>query len=126
MQHGLQVRETDVLIDDQSFDLVKHRRVGHVGIAAIDTSRRDHPQRRHRIAHRADLNRRRMRAQELAVRKEERVVHRARRMIQRNVERVEVVEIVFDFRPFATRKPAARKSASARERARHRMQAAER
>src|SRR4029450_8963422 len=46
VQRGFEIREAYVLIDHEPLDLVKHRRVGYVRVAAIDTSRRDHTQRR--------------------------------------------------------------------------------
>ena len=46
VQHRLQIREAHALVDDQPFDLVEHRRVGHVRVAAIDAARHDHAQRR--------------------------------------------------------------------------------
>ena len=52
-----------------------------------------------RATHRADLHRRGVRAQQPPVREIERVVHRARGMIRRDVERFEVVEVVFDLGP---------------------------
>ena len=96
MQHGLHVREGDALVDHEAFDLVKHRRVRDVVIVAIHAPRRDHRERRLAREHRADLHRRGVRAQQLAVGKIERVVHRPRRMIGGDVERFEVVEVVFD------------------------------
>ncbi len=35
-QDALEVREVDVLVEHEALDLVEHRRVRHVGIAAID------------------------------------------------------------------------------------------
>jgi hypothetical protein len=49
-----------------------------------------------RRAHRADLHRRGVRAQQAAVTEIERVVHRAGRMVRGDVQRREVVEVVFD------------------------------
>ena len=96
MQHRLHVGERDALGDHQAFDLVEHRRVRDVVIVAIHAARRDHRERRLAREHRADLHRRGVRAQQLAVREIEGVVHRARRMIVGDVERFEVVEVVFD------------------------------
>ena len=89
----------DALAHHQAFDLVKHRRVRDVVIVAIHAARRDQRERRLAGEHRADLHRRGMRAQQPAVGKIERVVHRARRMIGGDVERFEVVEVVFDLGP---------------------------
>ena len=63
-KNALQVGETDVLVDHQPFDLMEHRRVGHVGIAAIDPARGDQAQRRRLRPHRPDLHRRGVGAQQ--------------------------------------------------------------
>ncbi len=76
--------------------------------------------------HRADLHRRRVRAQQPPVAEIEGVVHRARRMVGGNVERLEVVEVVLDFRPFRELNPALPEDRlDAQARARHGMQAAD-
>ena len=99
VQHGLQVREADVLAHHHAFDLMEHGRVRHIRIDAIDAARRDHRQRRLLRAHAANLHGRGMRAQQPPVRKIKRVVHGARRMILRNVQRFEIMEVILDFRP---------------------------
>ena len=97
MQHRLHVGEADALVDHQALDLVKHRRVRHVMIAAIHASRRDHaPMAACAFSMRADLHRRGVRAQQPPVGEIEGVVHRARRVIGGDVERLEIVEVVFD------------------------------
>ena len=96
VQHRLHVGEAHALVDDQPLELVEHRRVRHVGVAAIDAARRNHAQRRLVAHHGADLHGRRVRAQQPPVREVERVVHRARRMIRRDIERLEVVPVVLD------------------------------
>src|SRR5690242_13838123 len=45
-QRALQVREAGGLVDQQALDLVEHRRVGLVRIAAVDLARGDDPDRR--------------------------------------------------------------------------------
>ncbi len=46
-QRALQIRQRDVLADDEPFDLREHRRVGEVEVvAAIHAPRRDQPHRR--------------------------------------------------------------------------------
>ncbi len=81
-----------------------------------------------RGAQRADLHRRGVRAQQraLAVPGEiERVVHRARRMIGRDVQRVEIVEVVLDLGAvWPLEAGFAEQLLDAQPRARHRMQAA--
>src|SRR3546814_7435356 len=78
----------DAAIDDETFDLVKHRRVRRIAVAAVDAAGRDDPDRRLLAHHRPDLHRRSMRAQQhraafgiVHLRREiESVVHRARGM----------------------------------------------
>src|SRR6266513_1677314 len=76
---------------------MEHRRVGHVRVAPIDAARRDERERRPVLEQRADLHRRGVGTQQPPVWKIEGVVHRPRRMIGRDVERTEVVEVVLDF-----------------------------
>src|SRR5512139_1097616 len=96
-EHALQVGERHRLVDPQAFDLVEHRRVRHVGIAAVHPSRRNDAQRRLVTFHVAHLHRRGVGAQQFAALQIEGVVHRPCRMVFRNVERSEVVEIGLDF-----------------------------
>ena len=77
---------------------MEHRRVGLVAVAAIDLAGGDHPQRRRVFLHVADLHAGRVRAQQATVAEVERVVHGARRMVRREVQRLEVVPVVLDFR----------------------------
>lgn len=92
---------------------MKHRRVGDVGVAAVDSPRAGDPQRRLTGAHGADLNRRRMRPQHQRLaarilpgrREKERVLHLAGRVVGRKVERVEVERRLFDFRPLGDGEP---------------------
>ena len=83
--------------------------MGGIGIHAIDASRRDDADVRHRLQmlvllhmrlHVADLDRRGVRAQHMLLVDVESVVHGTRRMVGRDVQRGEVVEIVFDLRAF--------------------------
>ena len=102
--HALQVGEADVLVDPQAFDLVEHRRMRGVGIDAVGASRRDHLDRRlvhprvahlHRAGVRAQHQRQAVAILQVDV---ERVLHRARRMVLRAVERGEVEPVVLDLR----------------------------
>ena len=111
--------------DHEPFDLVEHRRVRHVGIAPIHAPRRDHRERRAARQQRTDLHRRGVRAQQPAVREIERVVHRPRRMVRRDVERFEVVEVVLDLGPGGhVEARATEQRLDAQPRARHGMQPA--
>ena len=97
----------------------------HVGIAAIDAARHDHAQRRLVAQHRAHLHRRGVRAQQAAVGEVERVVHRPRRMVRGDVERLEVVPVVLDFGTVLDREAGvAEQRLDAPARAGHRVQAA--
>ena len=101
--------EMGLLVDHEPLDLMEHRRVGLVRIAAIDAARRDDAQRRLLREHGADLHRARMGAQHRARavgpgREIERVVVLPRRVLGRNVERGEIVEVGLDVRTFGDRK----------------------
>ncbi len=97
--------EVNALVDHQPLDLVKHRRVRRVAVGTIDAPRRDDPERRAVLNHRANLHRRGVRTQKhpppirILVRKIERVVHRARGMGLGHIERGEIVPVVLDLRP---------------------------
>ena len=70
--------------DEQPFDLMKLKEVARVdGIAAEALPRRDDRDRRTVLLHRADLHRRRVRAQQQRIGEPERVEVFARRMIAR-------------------------------------------
>ena len=96
----------DVPVDHQPFDLMEHRRMGGVVVAAKGAAGHDDADRRLLRQHGADLHRRGMGAQHLAAaiggarRQIEGIVLLPRRMLGRNVERGEIVEILFDMRAF--------------------------
>ena len=107
--HAFQVGEADSLPHPQAFNLVEHRRMGGIGIHAIDAPRRNDADVRHCFQmtvflhmrlHVADLDRRGVRAQHMLLVDIEGVVHGARRMVGGDVQRGEVVKIVFDLRTF--------------------------
>ena len=88
-----QVAERDALVDREPFDLVEHGRVpGVERVAAERAAGRDDVDRRPLRLHHAHLHRRRVRAQQhllrLAEPHVERVLHRARRVPGREVERL--------------------------------------
>ena len=97
-QRALEVGERGVFVDQQAFDLVEHRRMRLVAVAAVDLARRDHPQRRLVGVHVTHLHAGGMRAQQAAIAEVERVVHGARRVMRREVQRFEVVPVVLDLR----------------------------
>ncbi len=97
-ERSLEVGERDVPVDPQALDLMEHRRVRGVAVHAIDAARRDDLDRRLVRFHVAHLDRRRMRPQHHAAFDIEGVLHRARRVILRRVQRGEVVEVVLDLR----------------------------
>ena len=117
-QRALQIRERDVLADDEPFDLREHRRVREVEVvAAIDAAGRDQPDRRLVLLHVADLHPRRVRPQQRRRRARsrahrrgevQRVLHVARGMLGRHVERFEVVVVVFELGAFDDEEPEAR------------------
>src|SRR4051812_47512643 len=90
-ERALEVRERDVLVDREPLDLVELRRVGRVAVAAVGAPRDHDVERRRMRLHRADLHRRRVRAQDDFGRDVERVGVVAARVRRVVVERVEVV-----------------------------------
>ena len=113
-QRAFQARKTRVLVDQQAFNLMKHRSVRLVAIAAIHLPGRNHPQGwraavSQQILHVAHLHAGGVRAQQPSIAEVERVMHRPRRMVRREVERFEVVPVVLDFRTVRQGIPQARK-----------------
>ena len=98
-QQALELGKGHGLIHDQALDLMKHRGVGHIRVAAINPARRDKAKRRPGVFHDPDLHRRGMRAQQAPVGKVKGVVHGARGMMFRDIQGAEVMIIVFYLRP---------------------------
>jgi hypothetical protein len=67
LQHPAQMADIGGLVDHQAFDLMEHRRVGRVGILPVGLARNDDADRRCLGFHGADLHRRGMGAQHLAL-----------------------------------------------------------
>ena len=104
----------DAAVDHQPLDLVEHRGVGGVAVAAIDAARRDDADRRRLRSHRADLHRRgvgakHQRALVLALDVES-ILHRPRRMVLGHVERGEIVPVVLDLGPLGDREAEVREN----------------
>src|SRR6478736_6019082 len=101
LEHPFQMPEMSLLVDGEPLDLVEHRRMRLVRVAAIDASRRDDAERRLLLLHGADLHRARMGAEHWpravrTFREIEGVVVLPRRMLGRNVERGEIIEVGLD------------------------------
>ena len=107
LKHPFQVRHRDILVDGKALDLMEHRRVRLVIVTAINSTGRNHADRRALGLHRADLHGRGMGAQNMrrtvvalgAVHKE-RVVLLARGVLGRDVQGVKVVPIALDLGTF--------------------------
>src|SRR6266545_1785410 len=100
LDRAFQVAERDAAVYKQSFDLVEHRIMRGVGsVAAEDAPGRGNAQRRAALLHRVNLHRRGLRAQRQPLVDVERVLRAARRVIGRDVQRVEVEEFGLDLRP---------------------------
>jgi hypothetical protein len=111
---ALEVGKGNALAHPQAFDLVEHRRMGRIGIDAIDAARRDDADFGHFFEvtvafdvrlHVARLDRAGMGTQQhlvgqgaVRVLQVERIVHRARRVILGRVQGGEIEKILFDFR----------------------------
>ena len=97
------------LVDYQALDLVEHRRVGLVAVAAIGTAGNDDADRRLLRQHGAHLHRRRVRAQQepgavRLLREIESVVHLPGRMALGEIQLGEVVVVGLDVGTFRHRK----------------------
>ena len=105
LEGSLEVGERDPLVDRERLHLVEHGQVGRVRrLASIDAAGSDDVHRRRLRLHRADLHRRRLGAkQELRMpgdRHVEGILHRPRRVVLGDVERLEVVPVILDLRAF--------------------------
>ena len=100
-----QIRDRDIPIHHHAFQLIERVFVRSVYfLVPENSSRRNHPQRRPESAHAAHLHRRRVGSQQVAVRQPEGILHIARRMSWRNVQRVEVMLFGLHFRTIQNRK----------------------
>ena len=101
LQRSLQVRQSDVLVNAEHFQLLEHRTVRRIGrIVAINLAVNDVTHRRRRLFHDADLVRRGVRAQQHLVLDEQGVHLVDCRMISGEVQRLEVVEKGLDLGSF--------------------------
>ena len=99
--------QMNAFVDDKPLNLMEHRCVRRIAVAAIHTARRDDANGRFLRRHGADLDGRCVRAQNhfLAiachfVREVKSIMHGACRMRLWNIERSEIVPVVFNFWPF--------------------------
>ena len=99
-EHSLEVRERDVLVNHEALNLMEHGRVADVGVATVNASWRDYPERRLEPGHGADLHGRGVRAQEQSVLQIERCLHVARGMVGREIQRGEIVKVGLGVRAF--------------------------
>ena len=98
----------NAFINDEAFYLVEHRRMSLVTITAVSAARRDDTNRRLFIYHGADLYRRGMGAKHFllfAFRRghEKRIMHVARGVTFGEVQRCEIMKVIFNVRPFGDR-----------------------
>ena len=106
-QAPLQIGHGNIRVQRQTFNLMKHRRVGLIIVSPIHPTGADNTHRRAHFFHRADLNRACMGAQNmrraiiaLSAMSIERIHLCARRMVTGHVECVEIIPVGFDLRPF--------------------------
>ena len=90
-QRSAQIGHGHMAVHEQTFHLMEHRRVGDVRIAPVHPPRRNDGHRRLAGEHHARLHGRRVRAEDDPVGDVQGVLHVARRMIGRNVQRLEIV-----------------------------------
>src|SRR5260370_26909757 len=90
-------RDEARFVDDEAFDLAEQRRGAHAEfVAPVTISGAYDGERRFARLHHTDLAVRGVRTQEQGARQEEGVLHVARGMVGREVERAEVMEVVLD------------------------------
>ena len=103
LKRALEVRHGDALVDREALDLMKDGRVRGVElVGAEDTPGRDDVDGQVALEHGAELNGGRLRPHDDATvlaAHEERVLHRARRVVGRDVERIEVEPLGFSLGP---------------------------
>src|SRR6185312_7376345 len=93
-----EIADQDIAIDHHSLELVKRVLVRGVdAFIAEDAARGDHPKRGTELFHAADLDRRSVGAEKVATCQPESVLHIARGVVRRNVQRVKVVVFGLDF-----------------------------
>ncbi len=109
LERALEVSHGDVPVHGEAFHLVEHRRVGDVGVAAVHLAGADDPDRRRLRLHGADLDGRRVRAEQDVLGQVKRVLHVPGRVIPGDVERLEVVEVRLHFRPLGDGEAQAQK-----------------
>src|SRR5512133_1379009 len=103
-QHALKVTKSDALVHHQSFNLMKHRGMGCIRIAAIDRPGGNNSHRRLLLEHGTNLNWRSMSAQQQVIVYKKGILHVARRMLGWKIECLKVVPVVLNFRTFSNRK----------------------
>ena len=100
VERAAQVGHREALVDRDALGLVEHRRVRRVELVGAEHATGcDAVERQLVLEQRAQLHRRRVRAQHEVRRRrldEERVLHRARRVVLVEVERVEVVPLALE------------------------------
>src|SRR5690625_6332119 len=84
---ALEIGKADSLIDQQPFYLMEHRRVGQIGVAAVNPPGTDNADRRRLRLHGAHLDRRGVGTQQPGGIKVKSIRHAPRRMVRRNIER---------------------------------------
>ncbi|MNY24408.1 hypothetical protein D3C86_1581200 [compost metagenome] len=99
MQRALQVSEADVFVDNQAFHLMEHWGVRLIIVVTVNAARRNNTDWRLLVLHGADLHARSLGTQQTRGVEPEGIVIGTRRVVSRNVQRVEVMIVVFNLRP---------------------------
>lgn len=94
-----------MFVDDKPFDLLEHRAVRRVVVVSVNFAGNDDTNGRFFGGHRASLHRACVRTKQEIVGDIEGILHIARGVILRNVEKLEVKVIAFDFRTFLDLEP---------------------
>ena len=110
-ENSLQIGHADALVDDQTLDLMEQRGMGRIDVVTAEyTARCNDADRRLLVFHRADLNRRGLRAENNIIGYIEGVLRITCRMILRNVQGFEIVVVGLDIRTLCDRESHADKN----------------
>ena len=97
-EYRFQIGKSNALFHPQTFALMEHRRMRSITVHAVHATRRNNTNRWiFLIQHITNLNRRSVRAQYITIFYIKRVLHGTCRVILRNVQGLEIVEIIFNF-----------------------------
>ena len=104
MQCAFKIGETDIGIHNQTFCLMEHRGVSLVVVITVNAARRNNADWRLFIFHGTDLHAGSLCTQQAFGIKPEGIVISTCRMVRRNIQRIKVMIVIFNFRAGFNRK----------------------